>query len=148
VILVTHDPADAEAAGGEGLRPRVEAPRAWLGNASRSRTSVAKSFIAATEPVIAILDERHHHILADQRIHQLQRMGVRDIRVGNALKDTHRAGGFDHVVEDQMVLTVLDQGARDDGRFGIIGARLTSWPSRKMVCCGSLRRLSATSAPG
>src|SRR6516225_5111768 len=60
------------------------------------------------QAVIAVLDQRQHHVIAGKARDQRLGMLPRHIRILHALEDAHRAAGLDHPAQQQMIAAFLD----------------------------------------
>src|SRR5262249_58419702 len=61
------------------------------------------------EAMVAVLDQGEHHVVLGKSRGQLDRMSPRYVGILHALKDAHRAAGFDQAPEQKMITSLFDQ---------------------------------------
>src|SRR5215475_771751 len=84
--------------------PRPDRARFWLlPSELLDRRDQPLDILRARQPMVAILDQREHDVVARDPRDELDRMLPGHVGVLDPLQDTHRAAGLDHAAEQKMV---------------------------------------------
>src|SRR5262245_54553395 len=79
----------------------------------RHRREQPLDVLRPRQPVVAVLDEREHDVVAREARGELYGVLPRNVGVLDPLEDAYRTAGLDHAAEKEMVAALLDQAARD-----------------------------------